>query len=157
MTTSLSVNIPIRLAPFRHCDVPPRPPQLAMLMLLAVPPEPVVVESRNPCVPSPCGPNSHCKAQGGTPVCSCLPSYVGRPPSCRPECTINAECPSNKACQNERCRDPCPGSCGQHADCSVVKHAPQCYCKPGFTGDPFSGCHPTPIALRTCLVFQGKA
>lgn len=89
-------------------------------------------------------------------MCSCLPNYVGRPPSCRPECTIHAECPSNKACQRERCRDPCPGSCGAYADCRVVNHAPQCFCQAGFTGDPFSGCHAIPIALRTCFPsFQG--
>ena len=65
---------------------------------------------------------------------------MGRAPNCRPECTINAECPSNLACQNERCRDPCPGSCGVQATCVVVKHAPVCTCQPGFTGDPFAGC-----------------
>ena len=96
--------------------------------------------SGNPCVPSPCGPNSQCRAIGNTPACSCLPNYVGRAPNCRPECTISAECPGNLACQNERCRDPCPGSCGSHTTCVVVKHAPMCYCEQGYTGDPFTGC-----------------
>ncbi|KAL1140438.1 hypothetical protein AAG570_000370 [Ranatra chinensis] len=99
-----------------------------------------VVPSRNPCVPSPCGPNSQCRAVGSTPACSCSPNYVGRPPNCRPECTINAECPGNLACQNERCQDPCPGSCGPFATCQVVKHAPLCSCQPGYTGDPFTSC-----------------
>jgi hypothetical protein len=84
---------------------------------------PVQPPSGNPCVPSPCGPNSQCRAVGNTPACSCLPHYVGRAPNCRPECTINAECPSNLACQNTRCGDPCPGSCGVQATCVVVKHA----------------------------------
>ena len=96
--------------------------------------------SGNPCVPSPCGPNSQCRAVGSNPACSCLANYIGRPPNCRPECTINEECPGNLACQNERCRDPCPGSCGAHALCNVVKHAPMCSCEPGYTGDPFAGC-----------------
>lgn len=96
--------------------------------------------SGNPCVPSPCGPNSQCRAIGNTPACSCLPNFLGRAPNCRPECTISAECPGNLACQNERCRDPCPGSCGSHATCVVVKHAPMCYCEVGYTGDPFTGC-----------------
>lgn len=103
--------------------------------------KPVVeVEHRNPCVPSPCGPNSQCRVVGTTPACSCLPNYLGRSPNCRPECVINAECPGNLACQNERCADPCPGSCGIHATCMVVKHTPVCSCIPGYTGDPFAGC-----------------
>ncbi|RZC36337.1 hypothetical protein BDFB_000145 [Asbolus verrucosus] len=76
----------------------------------------------NPCVPSPCGPNSQCRVIGNTPACSCLQNYIGRAPNCRPECTINSECPSNRACQNERCVDPCPGSCGAFADCVVITH-----------------------------------
>lgn len=101
---------------------------------------PVEVPTGNPCIPTPCGPNSQCRAIGNTPACSCSPNYVGRPPNCRPECTINAECPGNLACQNERCSDPCPGSCGPQASCQVVKHNPQCSCLPGYTGDPFAGC-----------------
>jgi hypothetical protein len=100
----------------------------------------IVQENVNPCVPSPCGPNSQCRVVGSHAACSCLPNYVGRAPSCRPECTINEECPSNLACQAERCRDPCAGSCGAQATCIVVKHSPVCNCQTGFTGDPFSGC-----------------
>lgn len=94
----------------------------------------------NPCVPSPCGLNSQCRVVGTQPACSCLPSYIGRPPNCRPECTINAECPGNLACQNEKCKDPCPGSCGSSTTCTVLKHSPVCVCISGYTGDPFTGC-----------------
>ena len=94
----------------------------------------------NPCVPSPCGPNSQCRVINGFPACSCLPNYVGRTPNCRPECVINEECPGNLACQNEQCTDPCPGSCGANTFCNVVKHNPECNCHPGYTGDPFSEC-----------------
>lgn len=103
-------------------------------------PTPIVFEDRNPCVPSPCGPNSVCRAVNNHAACSCVSNYIGRAPNCRPECTINEECPNNRACQNERCRDPCPGSCGAHTTCVVVKHSPMCSCEIGFTGDPFSGC-----------------
>lgn len=96
--------------------------------------------SGNPCVPSPCGPNSQCRVVGSQPACSCLANFIGRPPNCRPECTINAECPSNLACLNEKCRDPCPGSCGVYSTCTVVKHSPVCQCQVGYTGDPFAGC-----------------
>lgn len=102
----------------------------------------VSLDSVNPCQPSPCGPNSICRTHGSTPICSCLQGYIGRPPSCRPECTINAECSGNYACQNEKCIDPCPGSCGPHATCVVISHSPVCSCIAGYTGDPFDGCHP---------------
>lgn len=98
----------------------------------------------NSCVPSPCGPNSQCRDSGGSPSCSCLLSYVGSPPNCKPECTINAECPSNLACMREKCRDPCPGSCGVSAICNVLNHTPVCSCHEGFTGDPFTMCHMKP-------------
>lgn len=103
--------------------------------------EPVLEEpTGNPCVPSPCGPYSACRAVGNLPACSCLPNYIGRSPNCRPECTINAECSSNLACINEKCADPCVGSCGVNSICTVVKHSPVCQCKNGFSGDPFSVC-----------------
>lgn len=94
----------------------------------------------NPCVPSPCGPNSECRAIGEIPSCSCLTGYLGNPPNCRPECLINAECPSISACIKEKCIDPCPGSCGANALCSVINHTPVCQCLEGFIGDPFTNC-----------------
>lgn len=93
-----------------------------------------------PCVPSPCGPNSVCREIGNTPACSCSDNYIGRPPNCRPECAINAECSGNLACIKERCKDPCPGSCGTYATCVTINHSPQCNCEAGYTGDPFAGC-----------------
>lgn len=99
-----------------------------------------IVESQDPCFPSPCGPNAKCRPVANTPACSCLPSYVGRPPNCRPECTNSAECPGHLACQNEKCKDPCPGSCGINTNCIVIKHSPVCSCQEGYTGDPFYGC-----------------
>lgn len=95
----------------------------------------------NPCQPSPCGPNSQCKLAKGSAVCSCLPNFTGNPPNCRPECSSNSDCPPDQACQNMKCRDPCPGTCGFNADCSVVKHIPYCQCRPLTTGDPFVRCH----------------
>ncbi|XP_029680457.1 neurogenic locus notch homolog protein 3-like, partial [Formica exsecta] len=98
--------------------------------------------SGNPCVPSPCGPNSQCRVIDGFPACSCLPNYVGRAPNCRPECVINEGCPGNLACQKEQCVDPCPGSCGVNTYCNVVKHNPVCICNDGYTGNPFTECTP---------------
>lgn len=116
-----------------------------MFLLHAVLERPILKEpSGNPCVPSPCGPYSKCRVVSGTGACSCLQNYIGRPPNCRPECTISEECPSNLACINERCLDPCPGSCGLNAICAVIKHSPVCTCEQGYTGDPFTGCKPNP-------------
>lgn len=112
------------------------------------PPEPI-----NPCIPNPCGPFSICHDQGGYPSCTCLPQYIGSPPNCRPECVISAECPSNKACINEKCRDPCPGSCGIGALCTVNNHTPNCYCPNGYIGDPFSSCILKPQAGKYFLFY----
>lgn len=114
---------------------------LSLIYVCLLPTEPMMdIPSGDPCVPSPCGPNSQCRVVGSTPACSCLPNYVGRSPNCRPECTISPECPGNLACFNEKCLDPCPGSCGSHAHCTVVNHIPLCTCDSGYTGDPFKQC-----------------
>lgn len=95
----------------------------------------------SPCQPSPCGANAICKELNGVGSCTCQPDYYGNPnEGCRPECTINTDCPSNRACLQNKCRDPCPGACAPNAVCQVVNHAPQCSCPNGLTGDPFRYC-----------------
>lgn len=106
-----------------------------------------VQKTGNPCVPSPCGPNSKCIDVGNSPACSCLPNYLGRPPNCRPECMSSADCPANLACMNQKCSSPCIGACGVHTLCTVIKHNPACQCEPGYTGDPFSGCSAVQISI----------
>lgn len=93
-----------------------------------------------PCNPSPCGPNSQCRPINGQSVCSCLPDFIGSPPSCRPECTISTECAPNLACINKKCSDPCPGSCGSNTRCETINHKAICACQPSFTGDPLVAC-----------------
>lgn len=130
----------------------------------------MVPDKKNPCVPSPCGPNSICEIRSRRPVCSCQPNYSGTPPYCRPECVQNQECPSNQACINEKCRDPCIGACGNNAKCNVVNHTPLCSCTDGFRGDAFIGCviidkdesesscNPSPCGENTvCSVLNGIA
>ena len=91
-----------------------------------------------PCDPSPCGPNTQCRDAG---VCTCLPGYHGDPNyGCRPECLQNPDCPNNRACINSKCEDPCPGVCGQNAECLVVNHIPMCSCPTGMTGNAFLSC-----------------
>lgn len=105
-------------------------------------------EYHDPCNPSPCGPFSQCRDINGSPSCSCSSSYIGSPPNCRPECSINSECSSDKACINEKCRDPCPGSCGFNAICNVINHTPVCTCSEHDTGDPFTNCYPKPAPRK---------
>lgn len=111
-----------------------------MLIISAPAPTPTSPAIINPCIPSPCGPFSQCRDVGGSPSCSCLPEYQGAPPNCKPECSINAECASNLACIKEKCKDPCPGSCGIGAVCNVINHTPTCTCPDGYTGDSFVSC-----------------
>lgn len=109
----------------------------------------ITIENINPCHPSPCGPNSQCREFNGQAVCSCLPAYTGSPPGCRPECVLSSECPQTKACVNQKCIDPCPGTCGTNTVCRVNNHSPICSCKNGFNGDPFTRCNPIPRKLYT--------
>lgn len=74
-------------------------------------------------------------------MCSCVPGYIGSPPTCRPECVVSSECALNEACVNQKCINPCPGTCGVGAKCQVVNHNPICSCSPRFTGDPFIRCY----------------
>lgn len=105
--------------------------------------EPVPV---NPCHPSPCGPNTICRVVNNLAICECLPEFYGSPSDsgCRPECVISADCPRNKACVNNKCRDPCPGVCGFNALCNVINHSPVCSCPTTMVGDPFVECHNAP-------------
>lgn len=124
------------------CSCPPNQtgdPFVKCFNMPAQPKEPI-----NACVPSPCGPFAVCQDNAGYPACSCVENYIGTPPNCRPECTINSECGQNQACIREKCRDPCPGSCGSSAVCDVFNHTPVCNCPDKYTGDPFSSCFPKP-------------
>lgn len=95
----------------------------------------------NPCLPNPCGPNAKCRDINNRAECSCLPGMFGAPPSCRPECVINQDCPSNRACIRQRCEDPCVGTCGFNALCTTQHHQPKCSCLEGYEGDPYTGCN----------------
>lgn len=101
------------------------------------------------CNPSPCGLNSHCKVINNQPVCSCLSNYIGAPPNCKPECVVNSDCKTNRACVNNRCVNPCPRPCGSNSECKVINHSPVCSCRQGYTGDPFISCT---RKLRECLL-----
>lgn len=102
----------------------------------------------DPCRPSPCGPNSQCRELNGQAVCSCVENFIGLAPNCRPECVLSTECASDKACISQRCQDPCPGTCGINAECSVRNHSPLCLCRRGYTGDAFTRCYTMPRKIN---------
>lgn len=86
-----------------------------------------------------CGANTQC-ING---ACSCLADYQGDPyVGCRPECVTSNECPFNQACIGHKCKDPCPGTCGINAVCSVYNHIPICTCPQEMSGNPFTECRP---------------
>ena len=101
-----------------------------------------------PCIPSPCGSNAICKEQGGVGSCSCLPDYIGNPyEGCRPECIMNSDCISTRACIRSKCQDPCPGTCGVGAICTVSNHIPICSCPLPTIGDAFTICQVIPEGI----------
>lgn len=97
-------------------------------------------DTKNPCVPSPCGLYSKCIASGDHPVCSCIQSFIGSPPNCRPECVVNSDCQIDKTCVADKCVNPCEGACGFNSQCRIQNHIAICLCDQGFTGDPFTQC-----------------
>ena len=100
---------------------------------------PVVEE--DPCNPDPCGPYANPPRRNGDQCdCTCQSGMIGSPPNCKPECIFNNDCPSELACKNQKCVDPCPGLCGINASCRVRKHIPICVCNSGYQGDPFTRC-----------------
>lgn len=105
--------------------------------------KPVQEYPSDPCIPSPCGSNTICTEHHGAGSCSCAPGYSGDPyTGCRPECVLNSDCAWDRACVNNKCRDPCPGACGLNAECYVTHHTPMCSCLEGHTGDPIASCRP---------------
>jgi hypothetical protein len=130
---------------------------LINLTFVAPVPNPVVEEGTlrpippNPCTPSPCGPSSQCQVVSGQAQCGCLPNMIGSAPNCRPECLVSSDCPSQSACINQKCVDPCPGTCATNANCRVINHSPICNCASGYTGDGFKDCRPMPVVGKTSL------
>jgi hypothetical protein len=95
----------------------------------------------DPCMPSPCGANSHCQSRNGIAACTCVQGFSGDPYfSCRPECVLNSDCPWGKACKNNKCVNPCSDACGANAECSVAHHTPYCTCLESYTGNPLISC-----------------
>lgn len=108
---------------------------------------------QNPCaVIEPCQNPAKCQVVNSLPVrtmnCVCPPGYISSGSgTCKPvtaivkaACTSDSECPSDRACFNGICRNPC--NCGPNADCFIKNHKPICACKPEFEGNPELECRP---------------
>lgn len=77
----------------------------------------------------------------------------------------------NRACIRNKCKDPCPGTCGLEAICTVSNHIPICSCPEGYSGDAFRQCYfvqsreptrhdpcfPSPCGLNTICKAQGES
>lgn len=104
-----------------------------------------------PCSPSPCGINAYCREIFNTASCECIPNYRGNPyQGCQPECLVNTDCPKSQACIKTKCQDPCPGTCGVGAICTVSNHIPTCSCPSPTVGDAFKICQ---VPLEGNLVY----
>ncbi|XP_046667119.1 asialoglycoprotein receptor 2-like [Homalodisca vitripennis] len=64
------------------------------------------------------------------------------------QCFANEDCTSQQTCMNLKCKDPCLEACNGNTVCQVRNHVPYCACKPGFSGDPFSGCDQRRVTLE---------
>lgn len=135
--------------PFQACLIPPRKPfpdyykflqnfKIMLIISFFLPAiSDITVRPTDPCIPSPCGPQSQCQVKNGLPSCANIPQSIGSP-----GCVSNSECSSNQACINRKCADPCTESCGSNTECRVFSHTPMCLCSSGYTGDPFTRCTP---------------
>lgn len=71
------------------------------------------------------------------------------------ECGTNTECPSDKACINQRCQDPCSSNrCGLNAECITINHHPSCHCQSGLAGDPQLQCFRRKFFLFFSFLFD---
>lgn len=118
------------------------------VVILAIPTPPV---PSRPCSPSPCGINAYCHERFDTAICECVPNYRGNPyQGCQPECLVNTDCPKSQACIKTKCQDPCPGTCGVGATCTVSNHVPICSCPLPTIGDAFTLCQ-IPVEGKSLL------
>ncbi|XP_047739052.1 fibrillin-1 [Hyalella azteca] len=98
------------------------------------------------CAKKPCGSGAICVNEIGSFKCECPPGTRGDPFSggCfgseRVGCSVHSECPSDLACENGVCINPCDSlPCGSNAYCEPEEHAAWCRCHPGFNevfGEP---------------------
>lgn len=94
-----------------------------------------------------CKGNKKCEVQGHRPTCVCKNGFIVNDHgeiACAPdkiECNNDEQCPSNKACLQGQCQNPCTASekspCPAEKSCEVLNHKPICiclkYCSPSLS------------------------
>jgi hypothetical protein len=102
-------------------------------------------------VSNPCARNAECFPENHRANCKCPSNLKGDPfINCyqqqavvEPECTLDSQCNSNKACISQTCQDPCIVSnrCGIEAICRAEQHRAVCHCPDGWGGNPQTRCY----------------
>ncbi|XP_047739045.1 uncharacterized protein LOC108675679 isoform X3 [Hyalella azteca] len=97
----------------------------------------------------PCAPEAICEVIDKKPKCTCPPGYIGNAnvncyliPAAEPQCTIDQDCSTDRACIDAACSDPCivEDPCGKNALCRTQQHRPVCYCPASWAGNPKEEC-----------------
>lgn len=98
----------------------------------------------------PCAEHAECRVHNHRAICICSPGFVkDHLDRCVPEeekCRSDYDCPSQQACINDECVNPCNATlpCGVNAECKVLDTLPVrtmiCECKPGYRGNAAVQC-----------------
>lgn len=110
---------------------------------------------RKVCDSDSCAETAICEGRAHQPVCSCRPGTSGNPyvecsayRDVQPECRVDADCPSQFACINKRCENPCSKSnvCTPEQTCTVLDSLPLrtviCRCPVDMITDSTGRCVP---------------
>ena len=96
------------------------------------------------CSPATCESGAVCQGVNHRPICECPPGTKGNPNAgCKAiGCTNLKDCPTDRACFNGVCTDPCsmPDVCTVDQECKPFNHTAVCDCPPGFKGSPQTAC-----------------
>ena len=103
----------------------------------------------NPCLISEsCGTNAECFVRNHEAFCRCQSGFKGNAQhTCHIiGCYSNSDCPSDHACVNSQCVNPClrDNPCSTRANCIVQNHLPICKCQNQLSGNPYVGCQSRP-------------
>ena len=117
----------------------------------------------DPCLhENPCSVRAECRVRGHQASCRCPPGYVGNPqidcrPEEEPECRTDGDCPSQLACLNNKCQNPCLviEPCQIPSECKVLPTLPVrtmvCVCPSGYISSGSGTCQATaPVIQLEC-------
>lgn len=119
------------------------------------------------CDDQSCGTQAYCKGTNHQPYCYCRDRMFGDPfVECKaddepkPECTIDSECPSQLACINQHCDNPCVKAniCSRDQKCSVWDTIPLrtlvCTCPSDTVTDANGNCKPIVRPQPACTTHK---